>query len=176
MEQVKTHMKYGLFTGIAIIFIGLILHITNLSFQPWAQWVMYIPFLIGLILNAQAFAKANENRVTYGNVFSSCFKASAIITIIVLAWSLLSLVIFPELREKGMEIAQQRMAEKGMSEEQIEQGLEMSKKYFIPFMIGGVIFGYMIIGAIFSAVAAAFPKKLGNQQTPFDSSQQQFQQ
>ena len=176
MEKVQTHLKYGLYTGIAIIVVGLILHIANLSFEQWAQWVMYIPFAIGLFLNAQAFAKANNHQVTYGNVFGSCFKASAVITLIVLAWGLLSIFIFPEMKEKGMEITQERMAEQGMSDEQIEQGLEMSKKFFIPFMMGGIVFGYMLMGVVLSLIAAAIPKKTGNP-TPFDNpdNNQQFQ-
>lgn len=177
MEKTQTHLKYGLFTGIAIIVVGLILHVTGYDFQKWSQYVMYAPFLVGIILNAQAFAKANNNYVTYGGVFASGFKASAVITLIVVAWSILSLFIFPDMKDKAMEIAEKSMSEKGMSDEQIQQGLDMTKKYFTAFMIGGIVFGYMFWGAICSLIAAAFPKKLGNQ-PPFQNndSQQQFQQ
>lgn len=163
MKKVQTHKSYGLVTAIAVIIVGLILHVTNLSFQPWAQWVMYIPFIIGLVLNAQAFAKANDQFVTYGQVWSSCFKATAIITLIVVAWSVIFTYIFPDMIEKGMEMARQKMEERGgMSEEQMEQTLEMTKKFFYPFMIGGIVFGYIFFGAIVSLIAAAIPKKKGD--------------
>lgn len=166
MEKKQTHLMYGSLTGLAIIIIMVILYVAGLAFKPWAQWVGYVPFLIGLILNAQAYSKANDNYVTYGNVWGSCFKASAIITLVVLAWSFISMFIFPEMKEKGMEIARERMTQKNMSDEQIDQALEWTKKFFIPAMIAGVIFGYMIMGAILSLIAAAIPKKKGDGMPP----------
>ena len=175
-EKVQTHLKYGLFTGIATVVVGLILHVAGYSFTNWSQYVMYIPFFIGLILNGQAYAKANGHRVTFGNVFSSCFKASAVVALIMLAWGLISLLIFPDMKDKAMEIAQQSMQDRGMSDEQIDQALEMTRKFFYPFMIGGIIFGYMFWGALFSLIAAAIPKKLGAN-APFENNDpQQFQQ
>ena len=176
MERKQTHLKYALFTGIAIIIVELILHVAKLSFAPWAQYVMYIPLLIGLILNAQAYAKANNNYVTFGNIFGSCFKACAVVTLIMIVWSVLSIFIFPGMREKGMEIAQKSMTDRGMSDEQIDTAMQMTNKYFYHFMIGAIVFGFMLWGAILSLIAAAIPKKLGQQQ-PFDNnpSQQQFQ-
>lgn len=162
MKKVQTHKTYGLVTAIAMIVVGLILHVANLSFKPWAQWVIYIPFLIGLILNAQAFAKANDHFVTFGQVWSSGFKAVAIITLISVAWGLVFVNIFPDMMEKGMDMARQKMEAGGnMSDEQIEQALSMTKKFFIPFMIGGMVFGYMFFGAILSLIAAAIPTKKG---------------
>lgn len=159
MKKIQTHLKYGLFIGIAIIIVDLILHVSNLSYETWAQWIMYIPLLIGLILNAQAYAKANNNFVTYGNVFGSCFKACAIVTLIVIVWSFISLLIFPEAKEKIIELTEKSMTENGkMSDEQIEQSLQMTRKFFIPGMIAIVVFSYMFWGAILSLIAAAIPK------------------
>jgi hypothetical protein len=166
MERKQTHLMYGFLTGIAVVIVGLALHLADLSMKNWAQYVMYIPFLIGLILNAHAYAKANDHFVTYGNIWGSCFKASAIITLVVLVWSFISTFLFPEMHEKAMEMAREGMEERNMDEEQIEQAMNMTKKFFIPFMIAGVVFMYMIAGAIFSAIAAIFPKKKGEGMPP----------
>ncbi len=162
MQLKQTHKQYGLITGLAIVVIGLILYVADLSFESWAQYVMYVPFLVGLIINANAFSKANDGYVTFGKTFSSCFKAAAIATLLVLAWSFLSLYLFPDTIEKGMEAARNSMAEQGMSDEQIEQSMSMARKYFKVFMIGGVVFWYMFVGAIFSLIAAAIAKKKGD--------------
>ena len=79
MKKIQTHQMYGFITGLVMVIISVVLYITGLGFEPWAQYITYIPFLIGLIMNAQAYAKANDHYVTYGNVWGSCFKASAII-------------------------------------------------------------------------------------------------
>jgi len=170
MKKIQTHITYGFITGLFMVIMGVVMYVADVAFEPWSQWVSYIPFLIGLILNAQAYAKANEHFVTYGNVWSSCFKASAIVTLVLLAWSVISIFIFPEMREKGIEIARQGMAEKGVSDEQIDQTMDMTEKFFMPLMIAGVVFGTMFFGAIFSAIAAAIPKKKGDGLPPIAQS------
>jgi len=163
----NTHILYGFMTGLAMIIVGVILYIAGLSFKPGIQYIAYVPYLIGLIFNAIAFTKANDGFVTFGNVFSSCFKACAIITILGIAWSFISLMIFPGLTDKIMETIQQSMADKGMSGEKMDQAMEMTRKWFKIGMVGGIVLYYMFFGAIFSLIAAAIPKKKGpNPQMP----------
>jgi hypothetical protein len=162
MDRKQTHLMYGGLTGLALVIFGLVLHVVDLSLQPWVQWAMYGIFLVGVILNAFAFSKANEGFVTFGATFSSGFKTSAIITIVTLAWVLISMMIFPEMKEKGLEMARQSMEQRGMAEEQIDKGLEMTKEYYTVFAIGGVVFGYMFFGAIFSLIGAAVAPKKGD--------------
>ncbi|MCB0696923.1 MAG: DUF4199 domain-containing protein [Chitinophagaceae bacterium] len=158
----QTHKTYGLVTALAMIIVNVIFYVTGLTFKTgWAGYVQYVPFLIGIILNAQAYSKANDANVTYGSVFTSGFKSSAITALVLLAWTFLSVyLIFPEMKDKSMEMAAEQMAKNpNMTDEQIEMGLEMTKKFFIPFMVGGVIFGTMFFGAIFSLIGAAFAKR-----------------
>jgi uncharacterized membrane protein len=116
--------------------------------------------MIGLILNANAFSKANDEGVTFGKLFSSCYKACAIITIVVIVWSFISIAIFPEMVDKAMEVAKQRMAEKGgVTQEQMDQSIAMVQKGFKVFMVIGVIVMYMVFGALFCLLAAAVAKK-----------------
>lgn len=152
-------MKYGLITGLVVIAVALILYLSGVAFKPGMNYVTYIPFLIGLILNAQEFTKANDGFVTYGNVFGSCFKATAIITLLLTAWSLLSIMIFPHMMEEGLEIARQQMIKKGLPDDQIEMGLKMARNKV--FVTGIIVFGTLFWGVILSLIAAAIPKKKG---------------
>lgn len=161
MKLKQTHLTYGLVTGLIMVVFGLVLHFTDLTFKPGMNWVPYIPFLVGIILNAIAFSKANDEYVTFGNVLSSGVKMSLIITVISIIWAFAAMAVFPGMAEKGMEIARQSMEEKGMPDEQIEQGLEMSRKYFGIWMVLGISVGYMFFGTIFSLIGGAVAKKKG---------------
>lgn len=162
MQLKQTHKQYGLIIGLAMIVIGLILYVLDFSFESWSQYVVYIPFLIGLILNAQAFSKANDGYVTFGQTFSSCFKAVAIITLISIAWSLISFYIFPEMVDKAIESAREKMIQQGNSDEEIETAMQfMTGTTLKVVMIGSVLLMYMILGAIFSLIAAGMAKKKG---------------
>ena len=56
---------------------------------------------------------------------------------------------------------------KNLNESQIKSALDMTRKFMIPFMIGGIILGYGIFGAISSAIGAGIAKKNPNP-TPFE--------
>ena len=46
-----------------------------------------------------------------------------------------------------------------LTDEMIEQGITMTKKFFLPFAIGGAIIGTAILGAIGALIGAAVAKK-----------------
>ena len=49
-----------------------------------------------------------------------------------------------------------------MSESDINSALEMTKKFFVPFALAGVIVGFLIFGCIFALIGAAVAKKNAN--------------
>ena len=52
-------------------------------------------------------------------------------------------VVFPDRKERALEMARERMEERGnLSDAQIDQGIEFTKKFFFPFVIGAILFGY----------------------------------
>ena len=165
----QTHIPYAVVTAIVMIIIGVGLYVGGLAFNSWSQYVGLVPFLIGILLNAVAFSKANDHFVTFGNVFGSGFKAIAIITIIMLVWSFIAVAIFPEMITKGMEMAREGMLKKGMTDDQIDKGIEMAQSHFKLFMAMGVIFQYVFWGVIFSLVGGLIAKKKGS--NPFQDAQ-----
>lgn len=162
MEKVQTHKMYGLITGIIVSVFYLVLYIANLSFKPGWQYVAYIPFVVGIFMNAIAYSKANDHYVTFGNVFSSGFKASAVIAIISVVWAILMTVIFPEMKDKAIEMIQEQAESRpGVSEEQIEMSLNITRKYWTVFMVAGAMFGTLFWGAVFSLIGALIAKRKG---------------
>jgi hypothetical protein len=159
-EKKNTHLQYGLITGIALVITGLILYMTGLSFKPGMSYVAYVPLLVGILLNAMAYSKANGGAVTFGNVFLSCFKVSMIVSLIMVAWSLLATILFPDMKEKALEIARQSMEKNPkMTEETIDMGLNITRKYWNVFMILGALFGTLFYGVLISLIGGLIAKK-----------------
>jgi Protein of unknown function (DUF4199) len=160
MEKKQIHIPYGFITGLAMVIVGLIIYLAGAAFKPGMQYVSYIPFLVGILLNGIAYSKANDGYVTFGNVFGSCFKASMIVTIVIVAWSLASMAIFPEMKEKALTIAREEMAKNPkMTDDTIDAAINMTKKYWNVFLIAGAIFGTLFYGALFSLIGALVAKK-----------------
>ncbi len=164
MEKKNTHIMYGFITGIAMVIVGLIVYLLGAAFKPGMQYISYIPFLIGIILNGIAFSKANDGYVTFGNVFGSCFKATMIVTIVIITWSVASMYIFPEMKDKAMEMARAEMAKNPkMTDEIMDTSMNMMKKYWNVFLIAGAIFGTLFFGAVFSLIGGGIAQKKGTQ-------------
>lgn len=156
-------MPFGFIIGLILIVINAVMVVTKMNLDPKMQWmgfVGYAFFLGGLIMNAAAFSKANDQDITFGQAFGSCFKATAIVTILLTAWGLISTLIFPNMVPDLLEMVHNKMLEGGkMSEEQVDTAMEFTRKSFKLFMIAGTVFGTLAMGALFSLIAAATAKK-----------------
>ena len=151
--------------GLLISLIVIILHIagyfTGLGLSTtWYSWVVNLVLLASIIFACVHFANQKEGFVTFGNVFLHGFKLSAVITIIMLVYTILALtVLFPDMKEKIFEMQQAQMEKSGLDDDKLEQAMTMMKKYFMIFLVLGVIFGTLIWGSIASLVGAAVAKK-----------------
>ena len=160
-----SHVTAGIIIGAALILLSCIsIYITNRGTNESAskamQWLTYLILIAGLIVFINMYGKAMNYRETFGNLFAYGFKTTAVLTLLLVAFIILFNVMFPEFREKGMEMARQQMEEQGkLSESQIEQAIQFTHKYFWAIAIGGTVIVYLIIGAIGSLIGAAVTKK-----------------
>jgi hypothetical protein len=77
------------------------------------------------------------------------------------AWGLTTLVVFPEMKDKALEMSRVEMAKNPkMTDEQLDAALNITKKFWSTIVVASSIFGTMFFGAIFSLIGAgAVPKK-----------------
>ncbi|HZJ59450.1 MAG TPA: DUF4199 domain-containing protein [Chitinophagaceae bacterium] len=160
-KKVMTHVQKGLLVSLILIVIGIAGYFTKLFEQSWFSWASNGILCIAVIWGCVTYANQMNGQVTFGNVFTHGFKMSVVIALILIVWVILAMtVLFPEMKDKSLEMARQRMEERGnLSDSQIEQGVEFTKKFFIPFAIGGTLLGTLIFGTVASLIGAAFAKK-----------------
>lgn len=162
-EKVQSPATKGLVIALILIVLSLSTHVIGLSKEKWVGWLSYAIFGGAIIWSCIIYAKQNNSNVTFGNVFADGFKVSAAITGIIAVFTFISFkFIMPEMINYALEEARKGMIEKNMPSDQIEQALEMTKKFFIPFAIGAVVVAYLFFGAIFSLIGAAIAKKNPN--------------
>ena len=170
METKNTHIMYGFISGIAMVLTTLIIHLTGATFVKGMGYVAYIPFLIGILLNATAFSKANDGYVTFKKVFGSCFKATMIVAICMVAWSLISMIVFPNMKEMAIEAARKEMAKNPqMTDDAMDMALNITRKYWNIILVASAIFGTMFYGAIFSLIGGGIATKNGERPMTSDN-------
>ena len=150
----------GLLIALIVIILGIAGYFTGIGFSSWYNWVVNAIMFAAIIIACVHFANQKQGYVTFGNVFLHGFKITAVVAVIVLVYSLLAFtVLFPDLKEKMFEMQQAQMEKRGLDDDKLEQGMTMMKKYFMIFLVIGVIFGTLIWGSIASLIGAAVAKK-----------------
>ena len=169
MEEKKpiSHIVAGLTIAAVLVVYSILLNYMDLSQNQSMGWLSYIILIGGLIVFINLYGKAKDHQVTFGNLFSYGFKATAIITLIMIVFIIIFFMAFPEFKDKIVDAAREGMEKQGkMTDDQIDQGLEMFERNFILFSAGGALFMYLILGAIGSLIGAAITKI--QTRNPFD--------
>jgi hypothetical protein len=169
-NKVTTPLTKGLIISLIVIVIDIIASFAGFRFETWYTWVPTLIFCAAIIWACINYANQMNNAVTFGNVFAHGFKTTAVVTCILIVYTLLSLyLLFPDTKEVALEKARQQMEKNPeVSEEMIDQAMEMTNRLFVPFAIGGALIGNLISGALASVLGAAFARK--NPPAPFQQS------
>ena len=161
MEQtVTTTSTKGLAIGLILVLIALATYFLDIKVNGPLQWLSYAIFIGGIIWSVMSYGKQLDYHATFGNYFTHGFKVAALVTAIMIIYLIIFIVLFPEFKEKAIEEARKSMQEKeNVTPEQIQSGLEMVRKFFTVFLIGGTLLGYIIFGSLAALIGAAVTKK-----------------
>src|ERR1044072_7440925 len=158
----KTHIQYGLIISAIVILFSTLFYILHINTQKWTQWVGVLIMFVGVIISCIQFAKANDGNVTFGNVFGNGFKTTAIVALVTIAFSVLFVLGFPDIKEQALEQVRLDMEKQGQADDVIDKAVAMTDKMFIVFLLAGGIFGTLFFGVIASLIGAAVAKKNPN--------------
>jgi len=165
-KKITSPAVKGLIISLILIVFALIIQLLDLSRHKGLAAVQFLIFIGAVIWSAILFAKQMDGDVTYGNVFAHAFKVTAAITAIMVVYTIISLkFISPEQLEVGIQEARTNMEAKNMSEDQIDNAINITRKFALPFAIAGVLIMFMVVGLISSLIGAAVAKK--NPRGPF---------
>ncbi len=166
----KNSMNWGLIVGIVLIIYSLLMYFLGLSLEKWVGYLSYLLILGGIIYSTIQYRdNILGGSITYG-------KALGFGTLVILFAAIVSAVyaylfyayIDPEMINKILEMTEEEMVNKGVSDEQIEMALEMQSKFMKPWLMALFsIPSLTFMGFIFSLFTSIFLKK-EVESNPFD--------
>ncbi len=169
MEPSKpmTHITAGLLIAGMLFVYFIVISFLNLTTTAGINFIQYAIIIGGLIFVVKQYGKAHNYHESFGNLFAFGFKSTAVFTILYIVLLTVFFLLFPEIKEKSFEVARQQMEkQKSLSDEDIEKGIQMARKFFWVGVVGGTMFILVLLGAIGSAIGAALTKK--NPYNPLD--------
>jgi len=168
MEQkIVTPVQKGLVISLILILIGMAIYFSGQIGNKSLGYLQYLVFIGGIIWGCTYYAKQMNGNVTFGNVFAHGFKTTAFIAATMAVYTFISVkFLFPDIVDKSLDMVRIEMEKnKDVTDEQRQQALNMTKEFFVPFAVGGLLLMFAIFGAIASLIGAAVSKK--KPQDPF---------
>lgn len=151
----------GIIIGVIIVH-SIVIDILELNFSTYNQVAGFVLPLIGIALAIYGFRKEyNNNAISYQRALGFGVLVAFMVGLVLAVFSFIyTHYINPDLLEMGMQMAEEKMIQRGMSEEAIERAMQMQERFRTPalMIIAGTLYT-TVIGAIFSLIAAAIIKK-----------------
>ena len=123
--------------------------------------VSWIILIGGIAFFVVKYGKDKDDNITFGSLFGYGFKITAMLALFYIGFMLVWFTIFPEFKEQLFQIAENeaRKSQKGGSAEDMQKGIDIFRRLFWVFMIGGILFAFAISGAIGALIGAGIAKK-----------------
>jgi ACR3 family arsenite efflux pump ArsB len=161
----KPYLKFGLISGIAGIFITLLVYIMGLDKSPSGQYIGWINIPVTIILMVMCIKECRETLyngfISFGQAFKNLFLMMLVSSVIsgIFMFFYVS-VINPSLIDYIKEQQILEMEKKGMEQAAIDQAMSFSEKFISPGMVTfWTIAGGLLLGSLIALIIAAIMKK-----------------
>jgi len=147
----------GLITGIVMVLISVGIYFYKGNFENKLQYITYFVYIGGIVWTLIAFKQSDAENKKFKHYFSEGFKCFVVITFLMVAFTWIFLKMTPGLEEEMAKNYRADLAKSGnKTPVEIEGLVTQARKYFITVLTSMAIFGYLVIGALVTAVASAF--------------------
>ncbi len=166
-QKPLSHIFAGLIIASVQIIYSMVITFSGLSGNRTLGFLSLMILLLAVAGFVFLYARSEENSLSFGQLFSYGFRTTAVATLVTIAFLVLFYLIFPEYKDQMFEVSREQMQLQGnLSEDQIEQGLSVMKRFFWPIVIGGSLFNNLVVGAIGSLIGAGISPK--GERRPFE--------
>ena len=162
----KVAIKWALIYLITSVVITYLFQFLNIDQNSSAKYLSYIPFIAFLLLVQKEYKEQLGGFLTFGEGFISGLLYSVFSAIMLAVFIYIYLgILSPQVLEQAMASQSDQLKEKGLSQDQIDNAMTITKKYGA---IIGAVFTLLIMpifGIIIALIGAAIFKK---ERSPFD--------
>lgn len=146
----------GAITAAAMITIALITFYSGMPANSIFQYLVYILYAGGIIWTILAYKNSEKYTGRFWDNFNQGFRCFIIITLIMVLFTAVFSKIHPEFAEESANLYKQDLVKsKAKTPAEIDEEVKKYKNGYTLMLVYSSIFGYLIIGAIITAVTAA---------------------
>ena len=145
----------GLVTGLAMIATSFIIHAVKGNFDNSLQYITYSLYVAGIIWTLLSFERLPENPRTFKAYFTQGFRCFIVVVLLMVLFTAGFLQMHPELTSQmGEQYKADLLKQGNKTEQEIQKLVAAAKSNFMPAMIMAVIFSYLLIGTMITAITS----------------------
>jgi zinc transporter ZupT len=161
-SSARIALKWGVISAVITIIYSVVLFMTGQHLKNQAlSYVSYVFLLGGMILAMKEYRSLNNDFMGFGEGLGLGTLLSAVSSLISSIFSFLYITfIDPTIMQQINDMQREQMESRGMTQEQVDQAMEMVSKFTSPgmiFIIG--VLGAIFFGFILSLIVSAVMKK-----------------
>lgn len=147
----------GLITGLLMIAVSLGIFYVKGNFENGLQYIAYFLYVAGIIWALISFKKSSAENKTFKSYFSEGFKCFIVVTLLMVVFTFVFLKFNPSLKEEmAVNYKAELIKSNNYTAAEIDKMVIKAKDFFVTMLVSMAVFGYLIIGALVSVIAAAF--------------------
>ena len=156
MKTITARNK-GLITGTIMILISIGIYLAKKDFDNGLQYIVYATYVAGILWTLLIFKKEAGDTATFKACFSEGFKCFIVVTFLMVLFTLVFILIHPELKVQMAAIMRVEYAKDiNMAPLDIENRVNGARKFFLPGYLMGAVLSYLAIGALVTLITVAF--------------------
>lgn len=146
----------GLITGLAMIANSFLIFRIKGNFDNKLQYITYSLYVAGIIWTLYDFSRSAANDTKFGAYFSQGFKCFIVVTLLMVIFTFVFLTMHPEIKEQMAASVRAELVKLGnKTPREIDDTVQMARKSFVPALVMAAVFGYLVIGAMVTAITGA---------------------
>jgi hypothetical protein len=145
----------GLAAGLLMVFVSLLIYNFQKDFDSNLRYLTYAIYAGGIYWAISSYSSAPGAIKTFRSYFSQGFKCFIVITLMMVSFTYILIKSDPSLEARMAENQRIGLEEKGnLTPAEIEKNGAFAREYYVTMSTSSAIFGYLAIGAFFTAVVS----------------------
>ncbi|MEQ1678145.1 MAG: DUF4199 family protein [Chitinophagaceae bacterium] len=145
----------GLIAAVIMIAIALVTYYSGMPANSPFQFLVYAVYAIGVVWTVVAYSKTSLFTGKFGDSFNQGFRCFIVITLMMVLFTATFSSMHPEFAEESSKYYREELLkQKDTLPPDIEAAVAKYKKNYTMTLVYGSIIGYLIIGAVVTAVSS----------------------
>ncbi|HPH32614.1 MAG TPA: DUF4199 domain-containing protein [Chitinophagaceae bacterium] len=150
----------GLITGIVMIVIVMVTYSARLSEESPLQYLVFIAYAAGIVWAILFYTRSDLYSGGFWNAFNPGLRCFVTVILLMVAFTIIFNKMHPEFTTESAALYRDMLVKgKGKTPAQMDEMVDGFKSGYLTMLVYRSIFGYLIIGALVTAITAAITSR-----------------